>query len=260
MTEYKQDLLQLAHKHDIQSFKRNEQLAFWINLHNVVLIEAIAKEHPTANPSALTFGAKAESLHLAKLITIKNVPLSLKNIRENIVYENWDDPAVIYGFFRGDIGGPGLMPFAVTAENVQYVLATHGFEYITSLRGFHTTKKERKISTLYNEARSYFFQNWPLDIETHFKGYLQDHYLLKQLEQDKPWGFIEYDTIIADLWGGDNSLGSASSVSLQGSRTVPPILYARERKIRTLKLKGLLKRNYTVTVEDIETEDNALPE
>ena len=260
LTEYKQDLLQLAHKHDIQSFKRNEQLAFWINLHNVVLIEAIAKEHPIANPSALTFGAKAESLHLAKLITIKNVPLSLKNIRENIVYENWDDPAVIYGFFRGDIGGPGLMPFAVTAENVQYVLATHGFEYITSLRGFHTTKKERKISTLYNEARSYFFQNWPLDIETHFKGYLQDHYLLKQLEQDKPWGFIEYDTIIADLWGGDNSLGSASSLSTQGSRTVPPILYARERKIRTLKRKGLLKRNYTVTVEDIETEDNALPE
>ena len=265
LTEYKQDLLRLANEHDIQAFSRDEQLAFWINLHNVVLIETIAKNHPTSNPSALVFGSEALPLHEAKLMTIKNVPLSLRNIRENIVFENWHNPEVLYGFFRGDIGRPGLMPFAVTAENVNYVLASHAFEYITSLRGFHTTKKERKVSQLYNEARPYYFSNWPQDIESHFKSYLQDHYLLNQVDQDKPISFIEYETIIADLWGGNNYSGSEHVTNLLPARGgfapsgimawTPPLLIERGKKIEELKVKGLLKRNYTVTIEDIETVD-----
>ena len=260
LTAYKEDLIRLAHKHDIQAFSRNEQLAFWINLHNVVLIEAIAKEHPTRNPSTLMLGPETLPLHDAKLMTIKNIPLSLRNIRENIVYENWNNPDVIYGFFRGDIGGPGLMPFAVTGENVKAVLATNGFEYTTSLRGFHTTDDERKISYLYKEARPYFFSNWPQDIETHLKGYFQDHYLLDQVSQNKPVSFIEYETIIADLWGGDNSIGSASSTNLESFVGTPPILVERERKIEELRVKGLLRRNYSVVIEELETEDRALPE
>ena len=258
LTEYKEDLLRLANEHDIQSFSRNEQLAFWINLHNVVLIETIAKNHPTSNPSALLIGAQQQPLHEAKLMTIKNVALSLKDIRENIVYKNWDDPIVIYGFFRGDIGGPGLMPFAVTAENVKQVLSSNAFEYISSLRGFQITKKERKVSQIYNEARPYFFPNWPQDLEAHFKVHLQEHYLLEQIEQDKPISFIEYDTIIADLWGGNNSIGSASVTNLLAPPGTPPILIERARKIQQLKVKGLLKRKHSVTIEDIETEDRSV--
>ena len=260
LTAYKEDLLRLAHAHDIQSFSRNEQLAFWINLHNVVLIESIAKNHPTSNPSALVFGPEDAPLHEAKLLTIKNVPLSLKNIRENIVYKNWDDPNVIYGFFRGDIGGTGLMPFAVTSENVKTVLATHGFEYVTSLRGFHTTKKARKVSQLYNEARPYYFPNWPQDIETHLKGYLKDHFLLDQLQQGKPIGFIEYETIIADLWGGNDNYGSAAVINTEGFVGTPPVLFERQKKIEELRAKGLLKRDYSVTIIDVPTEDKSVSE
>jgi len=165
-----------------------------------------------------------------------------------------------YGFFRGDIGGPGLMPFAVTGENVKYVLATLGFEYTTSLRGFHTTKKERKVSQLYHEARPYYFSNWPQDIETHLKGYFQDHYLLNQVQQDKPISFIEYETVIADLWGGNNYLGSASVTNTSGFVTTPPILFERAKKIKELGVKGLLKRNYSVIIEDIKTENKSLSE
>ena len=258
LTEYKDDLLRLANDHDIQAFDRNEQLAFWINLHNVVLIETIAKNHPTSNPSALLFGAQQQPLHEAKLMTIKNVALSLKDIRENIVYKNWDNPNVIYGFFRGDIGGPGLVPYAVTAENVKHVLSLNGFEYISSLRGFHTTKKERKVSQIYNEARPYFFPNWPQDIEDHFKTYLKEHNLLDQIEQDKPISFIEYDTIIADLWGGNISIGSYSVSNQLAPAGTPPILFERAEKIQELKIKGRLKRKHSVTIEDIETEDQSV--
>ena len=255
LSEYKEDLVRLAHVHDIQSFSRDEQLAFWINLHNVILIETIAKEHPTRRPSTLTFGPDNAPLHEAKLITIKNVPLSLKNIRENIVYENWDDPNVIYGFFRGDIGGPGLMNFAVTAKNVKYVLDGNGYEYVTSLRGFQTDSLYRKVSTIYQEAAPYYFPNWPEDIESHIKGYLKDHKALSEIVQDKSIKFIKYDTTIADLWGGDKSFQAGPVFNPGRPVGVPPIAFELADKHEELKRKGLLKRRRTVIIEDVETED-----
>ena len=261
LTQYRDDLVRLAHEHDIQSFARNEQLAFWINLHNVVLIEAIAQQHPTANPSKLVYGDAKLPLHEAKHITIKDVPLSLRDIRENIVYKNWKDPNVIYGFFRGDIGGPAIVPFAITGENVKNILAQNGFEYTTSLRGYQISKNERKISSLYNEARPYFFPNWPQDVEAHFEGYLENHdYLMDHFGKKKPIRFIEYDTIIADLWGGNNTLSSSTVANSNGNIGSPPLLFELREKIEELKVKGLLKRTYSVTIIDEETEDNSVVE
>ena len=47
-TEYRKDLEGTADLVDIQSLSRNEQLAYWINLHNVALIEKIASTAPAA--------------------------------------------------------------------------------------------------------------------------------------------------------------------------------------------------------------------
>ena len=43
LAEYRRDLELTADEIDIASLARNEQLAFWINLHNVAIIEQIAK-------------------------------------------------------------------------------------------------------------------------------------------------------------------------------------------------------------------------
>ena len=162
---------------------------------------------------------------------------------------------MIYGFYRGDIGGPGIEAFAVTAENVDQVLKSQGEEYTNSLRGFHTTYLERKISQIYYEAQPYYFPNWLVDIEAHFEGYLKDEKLLSQFQQDKPLTFIEYETRIADLWGGDNGFSAASSSSI-GTNASPPLLVEYLRKREKLRRKGLLKpKKGTVIIEDIETED-----
>ena len=51
-------------------------------------------------------------------------------------------------------------------------------------------------------------------------------------------------------------MGSASVTNLRNAVGTPPILFERTKKIEELKVKGLLKRSYNVTIEDIETEDN----
>jgi len=257
LSAYREDLVQIANEQDLQSFSRKEQLAFWMNLHNVLVVETIAKNYPVKKPSNLVIGPHGERLHEAKLVTIKSVPLSLRDIRENIVYKNWSSPVVIYGFYRGDIGGPGIMDFALTGENVDYVLHLQAFEFITSLRGFNTTRFNRNISELYSEARPYYFQNWPAGVETHLRQFANES-TLRDLDKGTPFRVEEYDQVIADLWGGTRIRGSAAVYSRAGANfDRPPILFERRLKINTLRRRGMLKRSYSVTITDIETSDES---
>jgi Protein of unknown function, DUF547 len=263
LTTYRKDLVSIANEQDLQTYSKKEQLAFWMNLHNVLLIENIAKEYPVRKPSRLKIGANGEKLHEAKLVVIQGVPLSLRDIRENIVYRNWSNPLVMYGFFRGDIGGPGIMNYAITSDNISYVLNLQAYEFVNSLRGFNAIFSTRNVSQIFQEAAPYYFENWPIDVERHIRQFA-DGKTLSDIEKNLPFKVAEYDQTVADLWGGTMSRQSNPGVSydrygnIQASN-VPPIMYERARKIRQLRRKGLLKRNYTVTITDIDTTDPADP-
>ena len=114
LAQYRQDLQSVAGKVDLQSLSRNEQLAFWINLHNVALVERIGAAWPVRQPRK----QKIDGVLIDddKFITVEGIALSLRDIREKIVYPNWDDPRVIYGFWRGDIGGPSIQREAFTGK------------------------------------------------------------------------------------------------------------------------------------------------
>ena len=71
LTEYRQDLERIANKVDITKLARNEQLAFWFNLHIVTLIEQIALNYPVRRPSKLRVGLGKQPLHEAKLLNIR---------------------------------------------------------------------------------------------------------------------------------------------------------------------------------------------
>ena len=53
-SEYRRDLEATAESLDISRLSRNEQLAFWINLHNVALVEQIALNWPIRQPREIT--------------------------------------------------------------------------------------------------------------------------------------------------------------------------------------------------------------
>jgi len=82
--------------HDVSRFSRDEQLAFWFNLHNIAVIEQIALNYPVKPPREIKneLNGVSSAFNDAKFITISNMPLSLRDIREKIVYPNWDDPDV----------------------------------------------------------------------------------------------------------------------------------------------------------------------
>ena len=154
---YRADLEEIGGRLDIASLPRNEQLAFWLNLHNVAVIEALARAYPLASPQHRTFGPNDAALDDAKLVTIAGVNLSPRDIRERIVYPNWRDPKVIYGFWRGAIGGPSIQRIAFDGENVDQLLALAGEEFVNSLRGVEAWGGALRVSPIYQEATQFYF-------------------------------------------------------------------------------------------------------
>lgn len=200
--EYADSLEEIGNQTDISSLSRNEQLAYWLNLHNLLVIATIAEEYPVQNPSRLKVGLDGETLHEAKLVTIKGVPLSLADIRQQIVYRYWNDPRVMYGFFHGDLGSPNITREAYTVSNVGDLLDRNAREFVNSLRGVSNGQGAVLISRHYYEARAGLFPNWPDDLRAHLEQFARKE-VVEILIANEAFRPLPYPDDIADIVGGD---------------------------------------------------------
>ena len=253
--EYRMDLERIGNEIDIVRMGRNEQLAFWMNLHNVVMIDQIVQNYPVKRPGRIK--VNGVNVDDAKLINLKGTALSLRDIRERIVYPNWKNPNVIYGFFRGDIGSPALLDYAFTAQNIGEALAVSGNEFVNALRGFSEGSRTRNVSRVYAEAKRFYFQNFETDLEAHLLRHARDE-VKEEIRAVKPMKIDKYDEVVADLIGGSNpriatftvrnSQGDTQSISRELYNTLREI----NEKRKTLRSRDLLISN-SVIIEDIET-------
>ena len=266
LTAYRQDLERIANDVDITKLSKKEQLAFWLNLHNVTLIEQIALNYPVRQPTKLRVGPNNKPLHEAKLLNIRGVGISLQDIRENIVYANWENPDVMYGFFRGNIGGPAMQNYAFTSSNVDGILKVQASEFVNSLRGVHDSRRSLKVSSLYEEARDFYFPNWASDLKSHLRTHAGPE-VLQELAKNKPITFDRYDPVVADLMAGDRARTANLNVSINGrtqsvsmSPEIARLFRELDKKTQIMKQRGMLNNKGTVTIEDIDTVDVDIPD
>ncbi|WP_234036102.1 DUF547 domain-containing protein [Porphyrobacter sp. YT40] len=250
-TEYRKDLENTANIVDIQALSRNEQLAYWINLHNVALVEQLANAWPVRQPREL----KIDGVPLddARFITVEGVKLSLRDIREKIVYRHWNDPLVMYGFWRGEIGGPSLQREAFNAENVARLLKRGATDFVNSLRGTQDGGGTLQVSEFYREAAPFFFPDFEADVRAHLARYADEKTaaILAQTRGVDPV-VNEYD--IADLEGGvreptyQNITTDGMSKSFRIPQAMAALLKERETKFQEIIRRG---RTGTVTMTNV---------
>ena len=251
-TEYRKDLENTANIVDIQSLSRNEQLAYWINLHNVALVEQIANAWPVRQPREIMIDGVP--LDEARFITVEGIKLSPRDIREKIVYRHWKDPAVIYGFWRGEIGGPSLQKEAFNADNVGRLLIRGATDFVNSLRGTQELGNRLQVSELYREAAPYYFPDFEKDLRAHLTRYANEPTaaLLAKTTGAEP-AIAEHD--IADLEGGareptyQNITQNGQAVSFRIPQSMATLLKERETKFQEIIRQG---RTGTVTFSNID--------
>lgn len=179
-------------------WKKEEQLAFWLNLYNVTLVEHLAKEYPFRKLRKLK--KAKEGIWTQKHLNVAGVPLSLNDIQHTILPNKWDTTLFIYGLFQGYIGGPSIQKTAFTGKNVHHLLTRSAREFINSNRGMKARGNTLKISEFYKENAA-IFPDWQNDIKAHvaalsngsMKAAVQNTSKVKTLRMD-------YNT--TDLFGG----------------------------------------------------------
>lgn len=156
----------------LKYFSRDEQLAYWLNLYNVTVLNEIIKVYPQRNLKKLMAGKK--SILSEKLLNVAGVALSLDDIQYTILKNNYNNnPLIIYGLYQGYIGGPNIRKRAYTGSDVWRALTNNANEFINSNRGTYSQdEKVFRVSSLYDRNRVYFpdFKN---DLSEHLMAYVE---------------------------------------------------------------------------------------
>jgi hypothetical protein len=247
-TAYRQDLEAVTETLDISALPRDEQLAFWLNLHNVALLEQIAREWPVREPGAIKLGGVP--LDEARFITVRGVPVSLRDIRENIVFRHWKDPKVIYGFWRGEIGGPELQRHAFTGANVSSLLDIAAADFVNSLRGVQKRGNRLDVAALYAEVAPFYFRDFEPGLRAHLAKYAEEP-VTQLLSKASITSAAISAPDIADLHGGSRAANYIFGAALPGAMDDPwigwsekmgqaaaVVLGERERKLQTMHRRG----------------------
>lgn len=261
MAAYAEELVALGNKLDIPALPRNEQLAYWLNLHNALIVTTIKANYPgpSRRPHLIkpVEGSDAK-LHDAKLIEIGGQDLSLRDIRERIVYANWDNPDIAFGFHHGHLGGPSIMNIAYTGENLRSLLRDNATEYANSLRGYHSGR----LAPFFYEIAPWYFPDFKKDLTTYLKRRMRSE-VFSEFEQTGIRSKNSPEYVVADIssgYGLDQGIGKfyGNPISLGSSANLGPAIEAflveRELKAQKLLKTDWFKRG-TVTIEDIETDD-----
>lgn len=265
---YRQELISMANQISLDSLNRDEQLAFWLNLYSVIVIDEITQIYPTRNINRPRVNSD-RSLFNRHVATIDGMEISLNNIRYDIVEKNWENPLVIYGFFSGAIGGPTILPTAYDSSNVWGQLHRIGREYVNSLRGIDDTFDNIRISSIYFEHEK-LFPTWSQDLRRHLNDLAFSDVRAIIPSDLNDVSRVNYDWNIADLTNGSICNNGAIAVSqlytttardvdrVEGPCSALPI-QARElvREIEIRRLEHLGSNRGRVFVRDLPSPDPA---
>lgn len=202
----RKELEQLPSKAPLYHFSKKEQLAYWLNLHNVTLLDEIVAIYPKKNLEFLFEGDDA--LVHQKILTVAGVPLSLHDIENVILKEKYNrDPDILYGLYQGYIGAPNIRAKAYTGDNVYRALESNAGEFVNSNRGTYSKNgKSFYISSFYARNSDYF-PNFESDITSHLLKHLEGYYR-SRLENATALKANINNWRITDLYGTVRNFGA----------------------------------------------------
>jgi hypothetical protein len=202
----------------LSNFSRDEQLAYWLNLYNVTILNEIVKVYPQNDLEKFLYGR--DSILAKKLLVVEGVSLSLNDIQYTILKQNYDgNPLVIYGLYQGIIGSPNIRKNAYTGKTVYDALTNNAVVFINSNRGTAIKNaKKFRVSSFY-ERNETFFPNYHADLTAHLSQYLEGNELAALKTATTLKADID-DWTVTDLGGSRREIGGSlanNSAAMMGS-------------------------------------------
>lgn len=208
---YQEGLERLSNRRSLATLNQNEQLAFWLNLYNVIVINKLVEEYPISKLKNLRNSKRGKkSFWDENITTIEGVPLSLKDI-EKILFTNFDSPLVAFGLWQGSIGGPGLLNYAYSGRNVWRTLEQNAVEFVNSNRGLRPPTGSRMNVSNFYEWMMPAFGTSPDHVLMFIKEYADPNFA-GNVSGVSTLRFKQYNWAVADITGGNTHTGSSNQM------------------------------------------------
>lgn len=120
---------------DPRKLRRNEQLAYWINLYNALTVDLILDYYPVKSITRLGKGWFRTGPWRDELITIAGQAISLHDIEHRILRPIWKNPRIHYGLNCASIGCPDLLPTVFRSSDVNQQLEAAARRFINQEKG-----------------------------------------------------------------------------------------------------------------------------
>ena len=210
LTAIRESLERVPDEVPMSMLNAKEQLAFWLNLYNVSLLEQLVAVYPKRNIEDLLYD---NGIMDSKILEVSGMKLSLNDIHQNIILGKFStSPVVIYGLFQGTIGGPNIRTKAYTGKSVIKDLQNNATEFINSNRGtFEDKKGSLRVSSFYDTNR-HLFPDFNKDLKKHLSLYINDKYA-KHLQQAKRFKTTIKDMNIVSMSGGEREFSSSAATN-----------------------------------------------
>ena len=260
IADYADELETLGNQLDIPALERNQQLAFWVNLHNVIVVREISKHYPGPKrrpKDIMPVEGSTAGLHTAKLLHIDGIALSLEDIRQRIVYPNWKNPDAAFAFYLGDVSSPSLADVAYEPKALTGQLKSNAERYANSLRG----TEKGKVSRIYQDIAPWYFPNFEADLATYLKTRMREDVLAEYKSRGYN-GIKKYQSFVNDITSGRGKgrrfAGPVFIAGDGGSTFVLGKDLAQFNSDMIVKVQELNRKEWfktgTVIIEDIETD------
>jgi len=158
-------------KHNVDNWSEDEQLAYWLNVQNTLVLQAVSFDTRKTNLKKLRGTAeKPGKLWTTPRFNYAGQNLSIADI-ENRIVSNFKDPNVVYGLYQGVRGGPKINPKAYKASTVRETLAKAGRTYVNSRGIVKAENQTVKITPVYHWHKEALFGNDDAALIEHLKSH-----------------------------------------------------------------------------------------
>lgn len=144
------DYLSALQSVDPRGFRRDEQMAYWINLYNALTIDLILENYPVG--SIKKTGSKLFSFGPwdDPIANVAGHSITLNDIEHKILRPIWKDRRIHYAVNCASRGCPDLSPQAYTRHNLEAQLEKGAHDYVNHPRGASLSDNTLKVSSIYH--------------------------------------------------------------------------------------------------------------
>lgn len=157
----------------VSQLNKDEQLAFWLNLHNATVIEMLSTDLKLTKKVKQLRGTPGNpgKEWAKKRVKVEKIYLSLEEIEQKILFGEFKEPLALYGLVYGTKGSPILELEAFKGATVKQQLADNAARFIAQKRNAKIKKSEVKLTSLYTWNKDVLFGGDDQAIIQHLQTY-----------------------------------------------------------------------------------------